>query len=66
MITDVQIASERVLRISNEGRVESINGQDVDIQADSIWVHGDCAKSLEFVKEIKKQLEEKGVSIKTM
>ncbi|CAD2075484.1 LamB/YcsF family protein [Jeotgalicoccus meleagridis] len=66
MITDSHIAAERVLRMINEGKVESINGQDVDIQADSICVHGDGAKALEFVKEIKKQLEEKGVSIKTM
>ncbi|MCK1976231.1 LamB/YcsF family protein [Jeotgalicoccus huakuii] len=66
MITDSEIAVSRVLRMITEGKVESINGKDIDIKADSICVHGDGAKALEFVKEIRKQLQEKGVTIDTM
>ena len=66
MITDSAAATERVVRMITEGKVESINGKDVDIQADSICVHGDGEKALEFVKEIRNQLEAKGISIETL
>lgn len=66
MITDSGLATERVVRMITEGKVESINGKDVDIQADSICVHGDGEKALEFVKEIRQQLEAKGISIETL
>lgn len=66
MISDSNIATERVIRMITEGKVESINGKDVDIQADSICVHGDGGKALEFVKEIRRQLESKGISIETL
>ena len=66
MITDSNLATERVVRMITEGKVESINGKDVEIQADSICVHGDGEKALEFVKEIRRQLEEKGIAIETL
>lgn len=66
MITDSTLATERVIRMITHGKVESINGKDVDIKADSICVHGDGEKALEFVKEIRRQLEDKGISIKTL
>lgn len=66
MITDTDLAVGRVIRMVKEGKVESVNGRDIDIKADSICVHGDGAKALEFVKEIRKQLGENGIEIKTM
>lgn len=66
MITDSSLATERVVRMITDGKVESVNGKDVEIQADSICVHGDGEKALEFVKEIRRQLEEKGISIETL
>jgi len=66
MITDTDHAVERVIRMVREGRVESIGGRDIDIQADSICVHGDGPKALEFVSEIRRQLGENGIKIKTM
>lgn len=66
MITDSTTATDRVVRMITEGKVESINGKDIDIQADSICVHGDGEKALEFVKEIRRQLEATGISIETL
>ena len=66
MITDTDVAVGRVIRMVQEGRVESIGGHDIDIQADSICVHGDGPKALEFVSEIRRQLGENGIEIKTM
>lgn len=66
MVTDTDIAVDRVIRMVKEGKVESVNGRDIDIQADSICVHGDGPKALEFVKEIRRQLAENDIGIKTM
>ncbi|WP_411842407.1 LamB/YcsF family protein [Salinicoccus sp. HZC-1] len=66
MITDTDIAVKRVIRMVKEGKVESVGGKDIDIQADSICVHGDGPKALEFVKEIRRQLAENDIEIKTM
>ncbi len=66
MITDTEKAVERVVRMVTEGKVESIDGQDIAIQADSICVHGDGEKALDFVREIIHGLENEGIQIKTM
>lgn len=66
MITDSKLAVERGIRMITEGKVETIDGQDIDIKADSICVHGDGEKALQFVKEIKKALEAKGIEVKKM
>lgn len=44
-----------------EGKVESINGKDIEIKADSICVHGDNPKALEFVRNIRETLITEGV-----
>lgn len=66
MITDPDLALERVIRMVTEGKVETIDGEDIDIQADSICVHGDGAKALEFVQLIREGLMQEGIEIKTI
>ncbi len=66
MITDSKLAVERGIRMLTEGKVEAIDGTDIDIKADSICVHGDGEKALQFVREIKSALEAKGIEIQTM
>lgn len=66
MITDTDLAIQRVIRMVTDHKVESIDGQDIDIQADSICVHGDGAKALEFVKAIRQGLTDQGIEIKTI
>ena len=46
-----------------EGKVKASSGKDIDIVADSICVHGDNPKAIDFVKEIRKGLEEAGIEI---
>ncbi len=66
VITDTNQALDRVIRMVKEGKVESIDGHDIDIQADSICVHGDGEKALEFVKAIRQALEKENIEIKTI
>ncbi|CAM4192335.1 LamB/YcsF family protein [Lacicoccus alkaliphilus] len=66
MITDTAEAVERVVKMIRENRVESINGNMIDIQADSICVHGDGENALEFIREIRNAFKENDIRIETM
>lgn len=66
VIKDKDLAISRVIRMVKEGKVESINGKDIAIKADSICVHGDNPKALEFVKNIRQALEKEQIEIKCL
>jgi len=63
MITDEDLAIQRVIRMIQGGKVTAITGKDILIEADSICVHGDGVKALEFVKKIRAALDAKGISV---
>ena len=63
VITDENEAIKRVVRMIKEGYVRSINQNDIQIEAQSICVHGDGIKALEFVKKIRQKFEEENIEI---
>ncbi len=63
MITDEDLAVKRVLRMIKEGRVTAITGKDIEIQADSVCVHGDGPKAVAFAGRIRAALEEDGIEV---
>lgn len=63
VIQDTEIAIGRVVRMVKEGKVEAINGEDVEIKADTICVHGDNPKAVDFVDKIRLTLEKEGVQL---
>jgi UPF0271 protein len=63
MITDENEAIRRVVRMAKEGKVTAVTGKDIPIQADSVCVHGDNAKALEFVQKIRSALTAEGIEI---
>lgn len=48
------------------GTVSSVTGKKIEIKADSICVHGDNEHALEFVRLIRKKLNENGLEIKPL
>ena len=54
------------IKMIKESKVTSINGKEIDLKADSICVHGDNAKALEFVKKIKENLTKEQIQIKAL
>ena len=63
VITDENIMISRVVRMIKNGEVETISGKIIPIKADSVCVHGDGVKAVEFVKRIRKELTESGIEI---
>lgn len=56
-------AAERVLRMLEEGKIRTVDGRDIRVQAETICVHGDTPGAVQFVRMLRKQLQAKGVSI---
>lgn len=63
MITDEEEAIKRVIKMVKENKVEAITGKDIYIKVDSICVHGDGPKALEFVKKINSKLIMENIKI---
>ena len=66
MITDEDLAIERVLSMILKGKVKAISGKEISIQTDSVCVHGDGEKALLFVKKLRAALTENGVEIRQL
>jgi UPF0271 protein len=64
VIEDKELAVKRVIRMAKEGVVEAIGGSTISIEADSVCVHGDGGKALEFVKRIREGFLEAGIEVK--
>lgn len=54
---------ERVKKMVLTGKVNAINGKEISIAADSICVHGDNPKAVNFVNLIRTSLEEEGIEL---
>lgn len=63
LIKDHKIAVNQVVRMVKEGKVKSVQGEDVVIQADTICIHGDGLHALEFAQYISNALREAGITI---
>ncbi|MEN0650905.1 5-oxoprolinase subunit PxpA [Caldifermentibacillus hisashii] len=63
LIKDHRIAVNQVIRMVKEGKVKSVQGEDVVIQADTICIHGDGVHALEFAQYISNALREAGITI---
>ena len=63
MITDEDTAIARVVRMVKEGRVTAYTGEDIAVSADSVCVHGDGEKALDFVKALNKAFAENDIKV---
>jgi UPF0271 protein len=57
-------AAPRVLRMLCEGKVRSVDGEEVDVRAETICLHGDNPEAVEFARALRSQLEKQGVTFR--
>lgn len=63
MIENVEDSIAQVLRMLREGRVRSVNGTDVEVRPDTVCVHGDQPRAVEFARRLREALAREGVSV---
>ena len=63
LLHDPKEAAERVLRMLREGKVRSVEGRDIDVRGETICVHGDTPRAVEFARELRSRLEHEDVRI---
>ncbi|ASS90050.1 5-oxoprolinase subunit PxpA [Aeribacillus pallidus] len=66
LINNEQEAIRQVIRMVKEGKVRSQQGVDVNIQADTICIHGDGPHALTFAKKIREDLTESGIVVQSI
>ncbi len=63
LLYDPVEAAARVLRMLREDKVRSVDGVDIDVQAETVCVHGDTPGAVEFARALRAQLKNEGVTI---
>lgn len=64
MIEDPEQSIRQVLRMVKEGRVIAVDGTQVEVQADTLCIHGDQPGAVVFAKAIRSALHEAGIDVK--
>lgn len=63
VLHDRDEAIARAVRMVTEGKVAAVTGEDVDIRADTICIHGDNPLAAVFARDIRRALEDAGADI---
>lgn len=64
MIEDATVSIRQVLRMITEGKIGTVQGVDIDVQAHTLCLHGDQPDAVSFAKSIRLALEEAGVHVR--
>ena len=64
LIEDVKASLAQVERMLTQGKVRALDGTDVDIEADTICVHGDAPNAAQFARELRGMLDSLGVEVR--
>ncbi|MDK2917856.1 MAG: 5-oxoprolinase (ATP-hydrolyzing) subunit [Candidatus Petromonas sp.] len=66
VIHDTELCKHRVQRMIKEGKVATMYGEDIDIKADSICIHGDNVKALEFAQGLRESLLKEEIKLEPL
>ncbi|BEQ13436.1 LamB/YcsF family protein [Desulfoferula mesophila] len=66
VVTDPDQVAEIALRVATEQKMITIDGSAIDLEAQTLCVHGDTPTALDLVKSIRKKLTSAGVTVAPM
>lgn len=66
VLTDPQQAAEQALRMAGDGRVIALDGTGIELEVQTLCVHGDNPSALHHVRTIRRTLESEGIRIVPM
>ena len=64
MIAEPEAAAERVIRLVQEGSVQTITGKSIPVNARTVCVHGDSPTAVAMAESIRTRLENEGIAIR--
>lgn len=64
VLHDIELITERMLRLVRDGVIEAEDGSLIELEADSICVHGDSPGAVNIAHALKQRLLEAGVNIR--
>ncbi|MCX7780895.1 MAG: LamB/YcsF family protein [Negativicutes bacterium] len=64
VIHDAQEVAERILKLVTTGKVQTINGSEIELKAQTICVHGDTPGAVDMIKALRQRLEQAGIEIR--
>jgi len=63
VLHDVEEVAERSLRMVTEGKATAITGETIDVQAESLCIHGDTPGAVEMARVLRKGLGDEGIEV---
>jgi len=66
VITDPEVAAERALRLVRDGRVATIDGQELELYVDSLCIHSDTPSAVPMVQAIRRRFDEAGIVVRPL
>ena len=63
LITEADVVAKRVLRMITDGVVQSVDGSDVDVAAQSVCVHGDSPDAVGMARRIREAILDRGITL---
>ncbi|WP_192363692.1 LamB/YcsF family protein [Mesorhizobium mediterraneum] len=65
VIHDPELVASRMLRLTNDGRITAIDGMEIELEAQSICVHGDTPVAVGIARAVRDALNGGGVQLKS-
>jgi len=63
VLHDSAIIAERMVRLATHGTVETIDGNVIRLDAQSVCVHGDSPDAVGIAREVRRRLEAEGIAV---
>jgi len=63
LLKDINQIVKRAVKAIKEGKVESIDGKEIQLNVHTICVHGDTPHAVEIARNLRKSLENEGIAI---
>ncbi|MFT0548025.1 LamB/YcsF family protein [Allopusillimonas ginsengisoli] len=63
MIVDADVSVRQVLRMIEQGKVRTVQGEDITVSPDTLCIHGDQPGAVVFARTIRQALDEAGIKV---
>jgi UPF0271 protein len=63
VLHDIDEVAERSLRMVKDGKATAINGDTIEVEAESLCIHGDTPGAVEMAKVLREQLDAEGIVV---